>query len=70
MGSMPTTQADRKESKPCSEVTADDARLRLGDLIDRAGFGNERFVITRHGKRRVAIISIDDLDALEKSEAA
>lgn len=69
MGSMATTESDRKEAKPRVEVGADEARLRLGDYLDRAAVG-ERIAITRHGKpARVALISIDDLEALERLES-
>lgn len=66
---MAIAQKARKNAKPRVEIGADEARQSLGDLIDRAGFKGERFVLTRHGKQVVALIGIDDLSALEAAEA-
>lgn len=67
----PATRPSKKSGarKP-EEVAADVARDILGELINRALYGSERFVFTRHGKRAAALVSIRDLDALEESEAA
>lgn len=59
---MPATKKTRKEA---SRVAADEARAKLGDLIDRAGFKGERIVITRHDKDLVALVSMDDLQKIE-----
>jgi prevent-host-death family protein len=65
---MATAQKSRKKARV--EIGADEARQKLGDLIDRAGFQGERFVFTRHGKQLVALVSIDDLNTLESREVA
>lgn len=46
-------------------IAADLARAKLGDLLDRVGFGGERIVITRHDKRLAALVSIADLEKIE-----
>jgi prevent-host-death family protein len=51
-------------------VAADDARVALGELINRAGYGGERIIITRHGKPLAVLVGMADLDRLEKSAAA
>lgn len=63
-------KARKKSERKREEIGADVARDCLGDLINRALYGSERFVLTRHGKPAAAIISIDDLNALEAGEAA
>lgn len=52
---------------PRSEIGAEDAKRTLGDLLSRVGFGNERIVITRHGKRIAALVSAQDLERLDKT---
>lgn len=59
-----------KSRKPRVEYGADEARLKLGELINRAGVGGERVVVTRHGLPVVAMVSMEDLNALESGEAA
>lgn len=52
------------------EVTAEDAKRTLGELLSRAGFGKERIAITRHGKRIAALVSAEDLAILDGQVAA
>ncbi len=42
-------------------VTTVDARNQFSALINRVAFGNERIVLTRRGRKIVAIVPIDDL---------
>lgn len=60
---MVKTAQPRKKNR--TEIGADKAREQLGDLINRAGYGGERFVLTRHGKPEVALVSIADLEKIE-----
>lgn len=64
MGTMQTKAGDDKATKR-EEIQAQDARARLGELIDRAGFLGERIIITRNGKPLVALIGMEDLAALD-----
>ena len=41
-----------------------DARNQFSELINRASYGKERIILTRHGKDIVAIIPIEDIDLL------
>lgn len=67
----PAAKAGKKTAtKERAEIAADVARDCLGDLINRALYGAERFVLTRHGKPAAALVSIDDLSTLEAGEAA
>ncbi|MET9348008.1 type II toxin-antitoxin system Phd/YefM family antitoxin [Streptomyces termitum] len=52
------------------EIPVTQARAELADLINRVVYGDERVVVTRHGKPLVALVSAADLERLEKMEAA
>lgn len=56
------THKDEKTSTVV-EVTASDARNRMGDLLDRA-LGGERFKISRNGRTVAALVGAKDLEAL------
>lgn len=47
-------------------ISAADARKQLAELLSRAAYGKERFVVTRHGKEIGAIVPVEDLDFLER----
>jgi prevent-host-death family protein len=47
-------------------MSAAEARENLAELINRVAYGDERIVLTRHGKALVAMVSIDDLEALDR----
>ncbi len=64
---MTETEGERKQPV---EVGADAARDTLTDLMDRAAIAGERFVLTRNGKRRAALVPVEDLDRLEALDAA
>jgi prevent-host-death family protein len=52
------------------EIPVTQARAELADLINRVVYGDERVVVTRHGKPLVALVSAADLERLEKLRAA
>ncbi|MGD8331482.1 MAG: type II toxin-antitoxin system Phd/YefM family antitoxin [Acidobacteriota bacterium] len=47
-------------------ISAADARKQFAELLSRAAYGKERFVVTRHGKEMGAIVPVEDLDLLER----
>lgn len=59
--------AKQKEArKPAPvEVGALEFKGRLGEMLSRVGFGNERIVILRHGKKIAALVSAQDLETLD-----
>jgi prevent-host-death family protein len=61
--------ADKADTK-LIEASADDVRRTLGDFLSRAGFGNERIVIVRHGKQIAALVGMKDVERLRALEAA
>lgn len=53
-----------------TELPVQDFRENLSDHLDRAAFKGERFVVTRNGKPRAALVSIEDLQRLEQLDQA
>lgn len=54
----------KKKRKADAEISASDARIRLAELVNRAGYSGERFVIVRRGRPVAAIIGARDLATL------
>jgi len=50
-------------------ITTADARKNMAELLNRAAYGGERFVVTRHGKELVAIVPVEDATLLERLRA-
>ncbi len=50
------------------KVRVSEARRELSEHINRVAFGNERIVLTRHGKGVVALVSVEDAEYLEQLE--
>lgn len=48
------------------EVTTAEARKQLAELVNRAAYGGERFVVTRHGKELVAIVPLQEASLLNR----
>jgi prevent-host-death family protein len=44
------------------------AREQFAELYDRAAYGKERFIVTKHKKQGVAIVPVEDLRLLEALE--
>ncbi len=47
-------------------LTSTEARQKWADVLNRAGFAKERFLIERHGDTVAAIVAPDDLELLER----
>ncbi len=47
-------------------MPAAEARDHLAEIINRVAYGAERIVLTRHGKALVAMVPIEDLEALDR----
>jgi len=46
-------------------VSSENVRDGLGELINRVAYGGERVMVTRRGKKIVAIVSVEELELLE-----
>jgi prevent-host-death family protein len=51
-----------------TEVSTVDVRERLSELVNRVHYGKERVVVTRRGKRLIALVPVDDLELIEAIE--
>ena len=45
-----------------------EARENFAHIVNSAAYGHERIVLTRRGKRVVAIVPVEDIDFLEELE--
>lgn len=63
MGQQISRRKETANVEP-TEITAEEARDALGNVLNRVEFGRERIVITRHGKQSVALVNMDDFKRL------
>lgn len=61
-----TPEPETREGTSVLHITATDARLRLGEMID-AAISGDRVVIHRHGKQLAALVGMRELEALESA---
>ncbi|MCX6826896.1 MAG: type II toxin-antitoxin system Phd/YefM family antitoxin, partial [candidate division Zixibacteria bacterium] len=47
-------------------ITSEEARSRFSEIISRAEYGHERIIVTKHGRKAVALIPMADLELLER----
>jgi len=48
------------------QITTAEARKHLAELLNRAAYAKERFVVTRHGKELVAIVPLEEVTLLDR----
>jgi prevent-host-death family protein len=53
-----------------TEIGVTEARDQLGELVNRVAYGEERVVLTRHGRAVAALVPIAVLHDLEDAEDA
>ena len=53
-----------------TSLPAQDFRLRFAENLERVTFGGERLVVTKNGKPRAAMVSLEDLARLEQLDSA
>jgi len=51
-----------------AELSVAEAREQFSEAINRAAYGKERIVVTRRGKRLVAIVPVEDMDFIREME--
>ena len=49
-------------------ISVAELRARLGDVVGRVSYKNDRILITKHGKPVAALISSEDLEFFERIE--
>lgn len=47
-------------------VTVREMRHDFADVVNRVRYGGQRFVVTRHGAPRVAVVPLEDLELLRR----
>ena len=57
----------RKESGP-RRLSTTKARREFADLVNRVAYSGERIVLERRGKDVMALVSVEDLELLERIE--
>lgn len=43
-------------------------RDELSEALSRTAFGGEHIIVTHHGKRRAALVSLEDLNLIKKAK--
>lgn len=49
-------------------VTAKELKEHSSDVLGKAQYGKERIVVTKHSKQVAAVVSMDDVQVLERLE--
>lgn len=55
---------------PHEKVSIGHVKRDVSDLVNRVAYGGERIILTSRGKPKAALVSIDDLERLRRSEEA
>ena len=63
-------QGERPNTAGLEHISIDGIRDILGDICNRAYFGNERIVITRYGADAAVVIGLRDFARLLRADAA
>jgi len=48
------------------EISTAETRKHMAELLNRAAYGGERFVVTRHGKELAAIVPLSEVTLLDR----
>jgi len=49
-------------------ISTVDARKNFADIVNKVAYGNEPIVLTRRGQKIAALVSMDELELLQKIE--
>jgi len=60
---------DGHSGEEMKQITTAEARKHMAELLNRAAYGKERFVVTRHGKELVAIVPLEEVTLLDRLRA-
>jgi prevent-host-death family protein len=56
------------DQHPTGHVSVSEARQDFAELVNRAAYGGERVLVSRHGKPIAAIVPIADVAFIERME--
>lgn len=68
--SVTDEQEIKADDESADGIGVKEARIVLGDLVARVSYGNERIVLTKHGKRAAALVPMRDLLRLRALDGA
>ncbi len=51
-----------------TKISTADARKNFADIVNKVAYGNELIILTRRGRDVAALVSIDELELLQKIE--
>ena len=68
MGAEARKVTPKNPEEKKTEFTTSEAREKFADLIEQVYFHKERLILTRRGKKAVALIPIEDLELLQSFE--
>jgi prevent-host-death family protein len=51
-----------------TRISVREARRSIAELLNRAAYGVERIVVERHGRPIAAIVCVEDLEFLERTD--
>jgi prevent-host-death family protein len=57
-----------KNMSTTPSIPFSEARINLTDLVNKVAYGGKRIILTRKGRKLVAIVPLDDLDTIEALE--
>ncbi len=49
-------------------ITTVEARKDFADIINKVAYGDESIILTRHGEKIAALVSIEELELLQRIE--
>jgi prevent-host-death family protein len=50
------------------DVSAGEVRENMASLLNRVAYGGERIFVTRRGKRVAALVPVEDLEAMQRTQ--
>lgn len=59
---------DKRSDDAPGHVSVSEAREDFAELVNRAAYGHERVLVSRHGRPVAAIVSVEDVEFLERME--
>jgi prevent-host-death family protein len=60
----------QRRPQPLLRLNTADLRAHISDTVNRVAYGRERVLLTRRGRPLVALVSLADLEFLERARAS
>jgi prevent-host-death family protein len=59
---------EKTDEHAAGHISVSEARESFADLVNRAAYGHERVLVSRHGRPIAAIVPMEDVEFLERME--